>query len=389
MTFSTDWLTEFTALPIAAIALSDPQIAAARTLSDRIALPRRWGFYLSALSLIGFEQWLDQRTPAVRFNRQQCRILEPISLDAHTVVCRLQVNDFRVCLITTDSSPDPLITVPPVVLQTPDLLAHIYVAIAVLEEVQQVIVQGWLRHDQLQQQHRATPLPPLADGSYSLSPDWFEPDCDRLLSIIDLLDPTVIPLAPLNAIVQQPRWQQLKQILVQPVINAGQWLNQQLDEAATGLHQILLPPIAASELRIERALRDRLSPTEALLDILLSLARSGLEFPPNTNTLYQDLQLADLPLRVYSLTAPLPETDEWSLCVILSRSDGLPLATGTQVQISDGLAIVAARTLELRDRANFLYAQVAGNLDEQLLVSVVLADGVALQLPPFTFHVDL
>lgn len=386
MTFSTDWLTEYAPLPIAAIGLSDAQVEAAIRLSDRLDAPQRWAGYLSALSLIGFEHWLTQRTPTVTFNRDHCRILEPISLDAHTVACRLQVNGFRVCLITTDSSPEPLITVPPLVLQTPDLLAHFYVAIAVLEDIQQVVLQGWLRHDQLVQHHQSMPLPQLADGSYSLSPSWFEPDCDRLLQSLDLLNPAVIPLTTLDALSRPQRLQQLKQVLVQPAIAIGQWMTQQLDEVAIGLRQILLPPLPALELRETRDIHDLLSPTDSLVNMLISLARRGVEFPLNTHAVYQDLNFTDMPLRLYSLSAELPDDQEWSLLVILGRADGLPLAIGTTVQISDGTTVVVSQTLEAGERSDFLYAQVAGNLDESFLVSAVLADGSAIQLPPFVFR---
>ena len=365
------------------IALSSEQVDHALELSQRSPDPNnRWQVYLTALALSGFEQWLHQRDGKLQAQRSHCTILAPQFADATTAACNLQIGEFRLCIIGTESLFDDSVAIPQAAIDSPDSIAHFYVPVEVYEEQAQVLIRGFLRYDQLQQ-HRATPLELAQDGTYLLPLDWFEPDLNRLLLNLSCLEPSAIVLPDRRNVTSA----QLHQILVQPVIKMGRWLRQRWDEAAQDLSWMTLPSIEfAGEMR-ETAKTEMRSPIEGFSTILTTLARMGRTIPANAQGIYRDWLFANYPLRLYVATAAMVEESqsaEWSLLLILTTQDQSSLPAGIRLQVSDGHALIGEQVLTGATTADYLHLTAIGRLDEQFIVTIALADQT-ITLPPFGF----
>ena len=364
------------------VPLEPHQIEYAIALSQRVSDPEnRWQVYLSALALAGFEQWLETRTTEITLNSSQCRILE-VNSDTPTAVCHLQANGLKLCLIAVPSFSDSVVAVPDAVINSPNLTAQFYIPIAIYEETEQVSVQGFLRYDELVQRRNVQSIQRCENGAYLIPSDWFNSNLDRLLLYLSCLDSTAI-LLPANAAFNLP----LRQLFVQPIINVGRWIQQQVDEA---LDWVMLPP-----LNLSPAMRDTFTnlsgnlnqPTEEFASILTALVRGGMPLPENSKTAYQDLQLGDRTLRLYATAASLAN-QEWSLLLIL-RSQNNSSMQGISMQVTDGVNVIVNQMLNESVNADFLYGTAIGSYGEQFILTLTLADGTSLTLPPFAFQSEI
>jgi hypothetical protein len=73
---------------------------------------------------------------------------------------------------------------------------------------------------------------------------------------------------------------------------------------------------------------------------------------------------------------------EWVLLLVLKAQPGSQLPPGIQLRVSELAGVVSEPT---RTEAPYLYTCVAGQWDEQFVVTIALSDGTALTLPPFAF----
>ncbi len=417
---------DFISLSVDLISLDPDQIEQAHRLSQIAAHEaQRWQTYLNAIGLFGFEQWLAERS-ALSVDRDACSLVQPGYAALLSAVAQVQVGAFRLCLIAVEGSPEQ-IELPRAVVELPEFMAHFYVVTEVWEEPQMVRLWGFLRHDQLaalQQQ-----------GEVEINPDWtvslplsaFEQETDRLLLHLRCLEPTALRLpdqpqqpSHIQADVmprlldwqphETPLWQRLDwqqgaelltypalvnrlvqprsaqwrgqlanlfQILTQPAINVGRWLNDELDTIAQNLDWVLLPPLASTGFRTS---------VESANLITAQLDRLGISLPPEARSGYQDFNLAELKLRLYAVTWSQisPEgTPEWSLVVVLAAQSEHHLPLGLQLQISDLTGVLIERTLTQFIPDAHLYAWIVGGWHEKFLVTITHNE--SLTLPPFAF----
>jgi hypothetical protein len=195
-------LTELEFLPNEGVELSQPKINQAIQVSQSIPNPRRrWQTYLHALALFGFEEWLVGWAPSLDINDTHCSILQPQYANWVEAACNLHVGSFNLCLLTTGSLMDSVISLPRAAIDLPSFIPHLYVLVEVLEEEMQVQIYGYLRYDQLMQQQQSNPLKLLSNWTYGLPLDWFTLDSDALLLDLKCLRPDAISLP---AIAEQP-----------------------------------------------------------------------------------------------------------------------------------------------------------------------------------------
>jgi hypothetical protein len=411
--------------------LDSAQIEQAHRLSQIAASEaQRWQTYLNAIGLFGFEQWLAERS-TLSVNLAHCSLLQPGYAVLLSAVTQVQVGAFRICLIAVEGNPEQ-IELPRAVVELPEFMAHFYVVTEVWEELQMVKLWGFLRHDQLAtlQQNGALPINP--DWTVALPLSAFELETDRLLLHLRCLEPTALLLPEIHLRQpsqiqadwmpqllgwqphQQPLWQildwqqgaevltclelmnrlvqprsaqwrkqigNLFQILTQPAINVGRWLNDELDTIAQNLDWVLLPPLAPAGFRAS---------VESANLITAQLDRLGISIPPEARSGYQDLNLAELRLRIYAVAwsqiSPAG-TPEWSLVVVLAAQPEHHLPLGLQLKISDLTGVLIERTLTQFIPDAHLYAWVVGGWHEKFLVTITHSE-TSLTLPPFAFAPD-
>jgi Protein of unknown function (DUF1822) len=408
------------------VPLEDADFAEARQISHRWgqasdAIQSRWSVYLHMLALRAFQHWFSQRRTPTPLDLSQAFILSPDRVDAQQpnlhqprvkgdiAVCQIQVAPFKICLVVTDGSAEDW-WIPMMAIQNPQFAAHFYLPIVIHEESGQAEILGFLQHNQL-------PEIPTEDIYCRLAIAQTNPDLERLLLYLTCLDPIAIPLpetAPALVTLSQVSLSQVtlserfRQLLVQPIVRTSQWLNRQVDTAVEQLTTAIATELApwqvlpALELATgTRSLQNLAmdSPMGELSTIVMSLMRRGMQLPMERASAYQDLQLGDLALRLYVVTASrpvdpepaIPESaiaepvaPEWSLLIVLRRQDKSDLPQGTSLHIADANAVLVDQQVEI-DQSDFLYGSVIGNIDEKFTVTLNYHNQ-HLTLPPFSFE---
>lgn len=374
---STSISEEWEAISPRAIALTENQVEQARQHCQSIPDPvQQWQTYLNALALSGFEQWLHQRASDISIHSSQHSMV--YASGVLPVIYNVTINDFKVCLIPVESYPDE-VELPSIAMISPELASHFYVTVAIYEEQSQVVVERFLRYDQLTTQLRSQQ--PDTDGLYTLSINQFEPDLDRLLLYLRCSQPAAIPL---TAISQQPT-ANLQQ-LTAPLINVRRWLQNELDELAQQLAWVLLPPLALEDaMRLTARVVNQPTPQESFESVIKQLVRDGMTLPADARVAYQDLDVGQVAARLYAIAGTLPPdpTPEWTLLIILGPRSQIPLPRRTRLQISDADTPLTQQILTQQD--NYLYAKVIGTLEEQFWVTITIPNGETIELPAFGY----
>lgn len=436
------WL-DYQDLSAEAVDLTPAVIDRAVSLSSNIpSEERQWQTYLNGLALGCFEEWLASRASGLTLNQNHCSILQPAVANAIDAVCNLDVNGFKICLITVGSFIDEEVTLPRAVVDLPEHTPHFYVLVQVQEELETASIQGFLSYQQLVNQRATINLHAEEDWTYQLPFSWFDTDSDQLLLNLRCLEPTAISLpeiqsnrsmqlaqmrSELEALLpklQSPHcqlWQVLSweqgavvlsnpellnwvyqlqqqseqpkplasvrkhladtlQLLTQPTLNAGRWLLGELDELAQELSWVLLPNLAPAT-----AMR---SPTEEFVAIVTQLKQTDVAIPPEARGAYRDLRLAGMPLRLYAVTWPLlsDSMPEWTLLLVLGATPGSNLPPGLQLRVSDQTDILVERVLDAQQRNSYFYTRIVGTWEEKFIVTVSLPSGIEQTLPPFSFN---
>ncbi len=126
-----------------------------------------WQTYLNTLAQSGLTEWLSNR------------------LLNQVVTCNdnfIQVDGFKIQAIATENLLDNLVNIPQLSLNHPELAAHFYVVLEVIEEQEQAIIRGFLRYDQLRQK-----MWQLRDDCYQVPLNAFDAEPNHLLSYCRLL----------------------------------------------------------------------------------------------------------------------------------------------------------------------------------------------------------
>jgi hypothetical protein len=370
----------------------------------------RWQTYLTLLALSGFAEWFEVYAAATGMNLayddRQVRLIIPSKPGEPAAISAIQLNDhFRVCLIATTGTIDEIIELPQAIVEQPKHLAHFYVNVMVDAEAQVAAVRSFLRYDQLQKYRQTHNLIPVS-GLYPIPIEQFESRIDRLWLFANSLNPQAIPLAQSSL---QETFAPIKQLLIQPVINAGSWiqrqfdglesqLSQQLDQASQALGNLLALPDdfnpalipafdnmrSSDTFRSDRAVALPSNEIEALQ----AIQQQGYAIPIDVRVNYQDLCIDEQTLRLTFVTWQLPPAEtgsteiEWSLLVI-TQLLSTP-SESVQISIQQPTGTLATATIDSTDSRTVL--QVFGLLDEQFTVEIANTQ-TALVLPAFEFVV--
>lgn len=147
---------------------------------------QQWQTYLNTLATLGCEKWLSTRI-----------LDQPIHRDTNVMQTgyHLKVGEFKICPIAIEHILDEIVNIPTDAIEQPELAAHFYVVVEVLEEEEQVILRGFLRHDQLVNYRSQFNLQILEDGYYQLPLSLFDTELNHLLFYHHFLEPSAIPLS--------------------------------------------------------------------------------------------------------------------------------------------------------------------------------------------------
>ena len=233
----------------------------------------------------------------------------------------------------------------------------LWLLVEVQEELGQVRVVQALENQQVVNQARSQ----TAEGDYRVPLTAFTVSPDRALLYLSYL-PQALEQSVVTPRDVESMAQPLMSVPATPlrtrVMNVGRWLQDQLDEVAQQFAWTLLDPLTPAA-----ALR---SPTQELETILSEIEPQGVTIPSRARAAYTEIQVADVPLRLYALIWNVFEGEipEWSLLVFLGPSPGNQLPPGLILRICDADAVLTQQTFAPGSDATFLFAQVFGRWDE-------------------------
>lgn len=351
------------------LTLEQVNLAADRSQTLTTHPRQQWQAYLNILARLGMIEWLRQRAPELSVEKDSIEL-------SNSSIYQLQVGNFRLNLMVTDSSQNSEVCVPRAILENSQAQSNFYVLIEVIEDVPvledaeeqvNVSVLGYLTQAQLNRQN-----PIILDEELALfSTDWFEFKPDSLLLYLRCFEPETVSS------------QQRLSEAVQPALNVGRWLKNQLGQIAEELSWTLLPPLSYSS-----AFRDLRSPMELFADAVTELRNQAqLVIPLEARTAYREFVWGEIAMRLYVTTWQINtniNSPEWTLLLLLTSQPSSSLPVGTQLTVRDELQVLEEPVL-INPTQDYIYAQVIGAYNEQFLVTIHFPNGTAITLPPFTF----
>ena len=381
---------------------------------------QRWQVYINALAVLGFQEWLKERAPDLQLSTEQSSIWQPEYANLLPAACNIWVDNFKICIITGSNLIDEH-NIPFAVFDIPRFTAHFYVLMQVIEEKEQVAIIGFISYEQYCRYQQTAQLPIESDWTYSIPQSWFNSESNALLLNLRCLSADAIQLPVIqdnpkvdNTTALQQRLlnlesrlqnQNLYQLLtvqeginllnnselvnwvyetvkpspIQPLINVGNWLKNQLDEITQDDGWLLMPSLSLSALRS----------LENFEQVRTGLEQQGVHIPAKAKGAYRDLECNEnTSLRLYAITWLLNENSdnsEWVLLIVLGSQPEKNMPETLKLEVRDETDLLVEQ--EVKDTTKgILYAQVVGNWGEHFWINITVDEDTLIEIPPFGFE---
>lgn len=189
---------------------------------------QQWQAYLNALATLAFATWSKERLPEQAIQQLSNTIVD---------VSYLQVDQFKLCLVATEHVLDEVVNIPKIILEQPDLAAHFYVVLEVLEDQEEVIIRGFLQYDELiAQANQITSSP--SDELCRMPLSAFDAELNHLIFYLQYAEPSAIPLPVISAKTVEASSPKDFSILKTQL---SQWLQGVLDEGWQTIDTLINP----------------------------------------------------------------------------------------------------------------------------------------------------
>ena len=168
---------------------------------------------------------------------------------------------------------------------------------------------------------------------------------------------------------------------LQPLINVGTWLNNQMDAVAQELGWMLMPLPAFSQFRSSEIFALQ----ETFEQIRVGLEQQGINIPSTARGAFRDLECETGSLRLYAITwvlSEISENPEWALLIALGSHPEAEMPQSLQLEVCDETQQLFLQSLQDTSQG-ILYAQVIGNWGEKFWVTVTIDDEFVFEIPPF------
>ena len=193
----------------------------------------QWRAYINSLGLSAFRSWVEENLHTDN--------IQPIEAE-FTDIGYLNIEGFKTCVITTEHVLDETVRFLPSIVWQPELAAHLYVVLEVLEEQQQVTIRGLLCRDELLQhlnlesQHADA----TASEPYLLPLSLLDEEINHLLSYVQHTHPSSIPMP--KAIAQVRETATSKSVTSPDMLTClSQWLDEALTEGWQSIDRLINP----------------------------------------------------------------------------------------------------------------------------------------------------
>ena len=192
-----------------------------------------WQVYLNTLALLGFEVWLQERLPDKDITT---------NTDFITTAGNLQVGEFKFCAIATEHLLDEVVNIPSSVIENLDLAAHFYVLLEVLDEVEEVVIKGFLPYNQLIEIKSKLKLP-LNDGCYQFPLSLFDAEPNHLLFYQSYVEASEFALPVADNLVDRVS-ENLSNLVRTTTTKLSQWFQGAIDEGWQTIDSLSNPELS-------------------------------------------------------------------------------------------------------------------------------------------------
>ncbi|NJL79703.1 MAG: DUF1822 family protein [Richelia sp. RM2_1_2] len=191
-----------------------------------------WQVYLNTLALIALEVWLQERLP----NQVVLRDINFIATAGN-----LTVDEYKFCAIATEHLLSETVMIPQQLITNPELSAHFYVVLEVLEEQEEVLVRGFLSHNKLVEVKSNLELS-ISDGCYQVPLSLFDIEPNHLLLYQHYVQAAefAVPIVK-NEVTQVS--ENISKILHSTTTKLSQWLQGVVDEGWQTIDSIYNPEL--------------------------------------------------------------------------------------------------------------------------------------------------
>jgi hypothetical protein len=195
-----------------------------------------WQIYLNTLALLGFETWLGDRLTDKAIDRDMSTI---------KTGGNLKVDEFKFCAIATEHLLDEVTFLPQELIEKPELAAHFYVLIEVLEEQEEVVIRGFLPYNQLVEIKNNLDLP-IDDGYYQIPLSLFDAEPNHLLLYQHYVQPSEFAVPVVDRQVKQVSQvsENLSNFVRATTTTLSQWLQGAIDEGWQTIDSLSTPELS-------------------------------------------------------------------------------------------------------------------------------------------------
>ncbi|MDY6899596.1 MAG: DUF1822 family protein [Cyanobacteriota bacterium] len=207
-------------------------LLARKIISSVTADNDSWQTYLNTLALLAFEEWLKERLPNKVISRDTSFI---------QAAGNLKIDDFKICAIAIEHLLDEVVGIPQAVVDKPELAAHFYVVLEVLEEEEEVIVKGFLPYKQLIEMKSNFKLS-VDEGCYQIPLSAFDMEVTHLLMYQRYVQASEFALSLTDSQIITAS-ENLSKVASTTTTKLSQWLQGIIDEAWLTIDAISNPKL--------------------------------------------------------------------------------------------------------------------------------------------------
>ncbi|MEL6166571.1 MAG: DUF1822 family protein, partial [Cyanobacteria bacterium J06628_3] len=189
-----------------------------------------WQTYLNTLALLALEEWFKERLPN-----------KVISKDTSSIQAagNLNIDEFKFCAIAIEHLLDEVVGIPQVIVEKPELAAHFYVILEVLEEEEEVIIKGFLPYKQLIEMKSNFKLS-VDEGCYQIPLSAFDMEPTHLLLYQRYIQASEFALPVDNQIISVS---ELSELVSTTTTKLSNWLQGVIDETWLTIDAISNPKL--------------------------------------------------------------------------------------------------------------------------------------------------
>ena len=195
-----------------------------------------WQVYLNTLALVSLDAWLREHLPNKIITRH---------IDSIATAGNLKVEQYKFSAIAIENLLDEIVNIPSILIDKPELSAHFYVLLEVLEEEEEVLIRGFLSYHQLMGIKSNLDLF-ISEGCYQIPLSLFDIEPNHLLVYQRYVQSSAFALPVADNQVSQSTQasSHLSKFLDSTTTKLSNWLQGVIDESWQTINSLANPELS-------------------------------------------------------------------------------------------------------------------------------------------------